>query len=138
MISDTFSTTEMQGMEKPNAAAYFRGEDRYNCAQAVLKAYASPIGLGDACLERFSRHGNGRAPEGECGALFAAKAILQDQAAKEQIEEEFLLAAGSTKCRDIRKRRTLTCEQCVQKAADAVFLRLDDGHALQPPMECAS
>jgi hypothetical protein len=26
----------------------------------------------------------------------------------------------------------------VQKAADAVFLRLDDGHALQPPMECAS
>ena len=125
-------------MEKPDALAYFRGKHRYNCAQAVLKAYASPVGLGDSCLERFSRFGSGRAPEGECGALFAAKAILQDHAAKQKTEEEFVHAAGSKKCRDIRKSRKFTCEQCVQTAADAVFLRLDDGHVLQRPMECAS
>ena len=125
-------------MEKPDALAYFRGKHRYNCAQAVLKAYASPIGLGDSCLDRFSRFGSGRAPEGECGALFAAKAILQDHSAKQKTEEEFVHAAGSKNCRDIRKSRRFTCEQCVQTAADAVFLRLDDGHVLQRPMECAS
>jgi hypothetical protein len=125
-------------MEKPNALTYFRGEHRYNCAQGVLKAYASPIGLGDSCLHRFSRFGSGQAPEGECGALFAAKAILQDHTAKQKIEEEFVRAVGSSKCRDIRKGRRFTCEQCVQTAADAVFLRLDDGHVLQRPMECAN
>ena len=125
-------------MEKPDALAYFRGEHRYNCAQAVLKAYALLVGLGDSCLDRFSRFGSGRAPEGECGALFAAKAILQDHSAKQKTEEEFVHAAGSKNCRDIRKSQRFTCEQCVQAAADAVFLRLDDGHVLQRPMECAS
>jgi hypothetical protein len=125
-------------MEKPNALTYFRGEHRYNCAQAVLKAYASLAGLGDPCLERFSQFGGGRAPNGECGALFAAKAILQETAAKRKTEEEFIRAAGSNKCRAIRKAQTFTCAQCVQTAADAVFLRLDDGHILQRPIECVS
>ena len=125
-------------MEKPNALVHFRGARRYNCAQAVLKAYALPIGLGNSCLERFSRFGNGRAPEGECGALFAAKALLQEPAAKQKTEEEFVHATGSKKCRDIRTSRNFTCEQCVQTAADAVFLRLGGGHILQRPIECAS
>ena len=125
-------------MEKQNALIHFRDRRRYNCAQAVLKAYAPSVGLEDACLEQFSHLGSGRAPEGECGALFAAKVILQDHSAKQRIEEEFVHATGSNKCRDIRRSRRLTCEECVQTAADAVFLRLDDGHVLQRPIECAN
>jgi len=125
-------------MEKPNALKYFRGEHRYNCAQAVLKAYASSIGLGNTCLEQFSQLGSGRAPEGECGALFAAKAVLQDHDAKRKIEKEFVDAAGNKTCRDIRASRMFTCKQCVQTAADAVFLRIGDGHVLQRPIECAN
>jgi len=124
-------------MEKPDALEHFRGKARYNCAQAVLKAYASPLGLGEGCIERFSQFGGGRAPEGQCGALFAAKALVHEPAAKQKIEAEFLLAAGSKTCREIRKRRGFTCEQCVQTASDLVFLRLDDGHVPRPPVECA-
>lgn len=123
-------------MEKPDALEHFRGRNRYNCAQAVLKAYAPSVGMEDACLEQFSHLGSGRAPEGECGALFAAKSVFQDVVAKQRIEEEFVRAAGSKKCRDIRKGRNFTCEQCVQTAADAVFVRLGDGHVLQRPSEC--
>jgi hypothetical protein len=129
-------TMEIQRMEKPDALAFFRGEHRYNCAQAVLKAYAPQIGLGDSCLEKLSRFGNGLAPEGECGALFAAKSILQDPAAKKKTEEEFIRAAGSTKCREIRKIRIFTCNQCVQMASNAVFGHLREGHVLQTPLEC--
>ena len=123
-------------MEKPDALEHFRGKRRYNCAQAVLKAYAPLVGLEDACLERFSHFGSGQAPEGECGALFAAKSVFQDSAVKQEIENEFIRAAGNKKCRDIRKGKTFTCGQCVQTAADAVFLRLGDGHVLQRPTEC--
>lgn len=123
-------------MEKPNALEFFRGEDRYNCAQAVLKAYASPINLGYSCLQRFSHFGGGRAPDGECGALFAAKAILQDHAAKREVEEEFVSIVGSKTCKEIRNGRNFTCSQCVQLAAEAVYLRIDDGHTLQRPTEC--
>lgn len=125
-------------MEKPDALEHFRGEQRYNCAQAVLKAYAPSVGLKDACLERFAGFGGGQAPDGECGALFAAKSVFHDAAAKQAIEEEFIRAAGSRKCREIRKGRKFTCGQCVQAAADAVFVRLGDGHVPQRPTECQS
>ena len=48
-------------MEKPNALTYFRGEYGYNCAQAVLKAFAPSVGLDESCMDRFSQFGGGRA-----------------------------------------------------------------------------
>lgn len=123
-------------MKRPDALEHFHGKSRYNCAQAVLKAYAPLVGLEDACLERFVHFGSGKAPEGECGALFAAKSVFQDHAVKQEIENDFIRAAGNKRCRDIRKAKTFTCRQCVQTAADAVFVRLGDGRVLQRPTEC--
>lgn len=125
-------------MEKPNALDFFRGEYRYNCAQAVLKAYAPAIGAGGACVDRFSQYGSGRAPGGECGALFAAKAIVGDAAAKSEVEREFVGLAGTTKCREIRQGRQVSCEQCVETAANAVFTRLTQQASLTRPSECTS
>jgi hypothetical protein len=125
-------------MEKPNALDFFRGEPRYNCAQAILKAYAPAVGAGESCLDRFAKFGSGRAPGGECGALFAAKAIVADSSAKKEIERAFVEIARTTKCREIRQGRRLSCEQCVQIAADAVFDRLAQHCLLQPPSECVS
>lgn len=125
-------------MNKPNALVFFRGASRYNCAQAVLKAYAVETGTCESCLERFSQFGSGRAPEGECGALFAAKAILEDTAAKNEVEREFVQVAGTTRCREIRKSRRATCEQCVQTAANAVFIQLTKRSVLRRPAECAN
>jgi hypothetical protein len=122
-------------MEKPNALLHYQGSGNYNCAQAILKTYALTAGITDACLDRFANFGGGRAPDGECGALFAAKAILQNPAAKQKIEEEFVRAAGSNKCREIRKGKVFSCKQCVQTAADIVFSQLNDGHILQRPTE---
>ena len=79
-------------MKRPDALEHFHGKSRYNCAQAVLKAYAPLVGLEDICLERFSHFGSGKAPEGECGALFAAKSVFQDLAVKQEIENEFIRA----------------------------------------------
>jgi hypothetical protein len=125
-------------MEKPNTLEFFRGQSRYNCAQAVLKAYAPEVGVGGCCLERFSQFGSGRAPGGECGALFAAKSVLGDPAAKQEVEREFVGVAGTTKCRDIRKGRRASCEQCVQTAADALFSQLTQGSHLERPSQCVS
>jgi hypothetical protein len=123
-------------MDKPNALGFFRGGTRYNCAQAVLKAYAPVVGVGGCCLERFSQFGSGRAPGGECGALFAAKSILEDPAAKKEVERAFVDVAGTTTCRDIRKGRRASCEQCVQTAANALFSQLTQGSLLQRPPQC--
>jgi len=125
-------------MEKPDAAAYFRGKHGYNCAQAILKAFAPLSGFDQSCLDRFAHFGGGRAPGGECGALFAAKAILRDSIAKQEVEKAFVASAGSTRCRAIRKGRTLSCEQCVQTAAEAVFAQLPLHGPLQRPVECMS
>jgi hypothetical protein len=125
-------------MEKPDALAHFRGDAGYNCAQAVLKAFAPATGVDEPCLERFAKLGGGRAPGGECGALFAAKAILCDVAAKQEVEAEFVGIAKSAKCRDILSSRRVSCEQCVQTAADAVFGRLKADCSVQRPSTCTA
>lgn len=121
-------------MEKPNAVANFHGEHRYNCAQAVLVTYASTAGVDQACVTQFSQYGGGRAPGGECGALFTAKALVQDPAAKQEIEREFVGVVGTSQCREIRQGRLASCEQCVQAASDALFARVAQGCSLQPPL----
>ena len=108
-------------MEKPDAVSLFRGPDRNNCAQAVLKAYADLAGVDQSCVQRFSRLGSGRAPEGECGAVFAAKSMLADDSARQTLHDTFTRAAGSAACREIRQLGQLSCKQCVETAADEVF-----------------
>ena len=123
-------------MDKPDAVSFFRGPDRNNCAQAVLKAYADLAGVDQSCVERFSRLGSGRAPEGECGALFAAKCLLADDSARQTLHDAFTRAAGSAACREIRRLGRVSCQQCVEIAADEVFARLRDGQVLRRPVNC--
>ncbi|MCE5302153.1 MAG: hypothetical protein LLF97_03470 [Planctomycetaceae bacterium] len=123
-------------IEKPDALAHFHQRQGYNCAQAVLKAFAARAGFDEACIGAFSRFGGGRAPDGECGALFAAKSLFRDRAAQQAIENIFVRAAGDATCRAIRKGKTFTCGQCVQTAADAVLAQLENGCVLQRPAEC--
>ena len=123
-------------MEKPDATARFRGPERNNCAQAVLIAYANHADVDQGCIQRFSQFGRGRAPDGECGALFAAKSLLEDESTRRSLEEAFILAAGSAQCRQIRRLGRLSCTQCVQAAADELFLRLSEGQSLRRPTTC--
>ena len=105
----------------PSEEAQVFHKDGYNCAQAVLTALVGPAEVDRARLATFAGYGSGNAPGGECGALFAAKALLADADARQRVEEAFLETASSTKCRDIRARRTIACRRCVQTAAEAAL-----------------
>ena len=99
-------------MEVAKALDHFRNKQghNYNCAQAIAAAFdADPAG--------FSTHGSGRAPEGWCGAAYAAANLIQDP---EKVKAAFLQAAGSVACRDIRRSRALSCAACVETSARLV------------------
>jgi hypothetical protein len=89
---------------------------RGNCAQAVAQAWTDKKDPGTAHAERFVAHGGGRAPEGLCGALHAARELAGDH--KETLTELFKQNAdGHITCRAIRKNRIMPCTDCVALAA---------------------
>ncbi len=49
---------------------------KLNCAQALIAAFREKFGLDENAIHLFASFGGGSAPEGECGALHAAKFIL--------------------------------------------------------------
>lgn len=93
---------------------------KLNCAQAIVNAFKDKFVLSEDIVERLGACGGGRAPEGQCGSLYAAKLIL-GQGRPDRIqdcESVFLSSAGSLKCRDIRALRKLSCVGCVEKVAE--------------------
>ena len=104
-------------MTEQRALKFFRGEEGYNCAQAVLKALEEVCPVDEAMIQQYANAGGGRGEGGVCGALLAAKALLADPAAIARLEARFREEAGALTCRDIRKQRRVTCSQCVGAAA---------------------
>ena len=93
------------------------GHPKLNCAQAVLKAFQHQLNIPDNIIESFSAHGGGRAPEGHCGAVFAAEFIfglagILDPEVNAVTHLESL--AGSAVCKDIKAAKQLSCLGCVQ------------------------
>lgn len=91
---------------------------RGNCAQSVALAWKDKKQPEADHHDRLSGFGRGQAPEGTCGALFAARELVGEHR-KDQLTTLFKEKSGGyTTCRDIRKNRTLPCTQCVALAAD--------------------
>ncbi len=108
-----------------NAAKnYYLGKEGYrrmNCAQSVISAFKERFGLSMKTVEAFRAYGAGRAPEGLCGAFYAARYILEKNTTEEksaELEKFFLDQAGAIKCHEIRECRKLTCIGCVEKCAE--------------------
>ena len=83
----------------------FHAEHRGNCAMAVAYGYARATGKSEvdavASAEMFRNFGGGKAPNGSCGALYAAKMMQPDHA--EAIEDFFKRGAQNfTKCSEIQ------------------------------------
>jgi len=91
------------------------GHARLNCADAILAAFDAL----DDTTKRALCKGSGMSPDGECGALCAAKAILgkDNPDAIKALENEFISLAGSNKCDEIRRLRKLSRLGCVEAAA---------------------
>jgi hypothetical protein len=99
-------------MEVAKALDHFRNKQghNYNCAQAIAAAF-------DEDPARFSTHGSGRAPEGWCGAAYAAAELSHDT---DGVKAAFMEAAGSVACREIRRSRAMSCATCVETSARLV------------------
>lgn len=95
------------------------GRGKMNCAQAVAHAFRETYSLPDVAVASMAACGTGRAPGGECGALFAARTALKDSHPDriEACSSAFAGKAGSTLCREIRQMKKLPCLGCVETAA---------------------
>jgi hypothetical protein len=100
---------------KESAADHFKSR-RGGCAQSVALAWRDKKDPASTHAERFAALGSGRAPDGLCGALYAARELAGDH--KEKLTEQFKEnAGGHTTCRGIRKNRIMPCTDCVSLAA---------------------
>jgi Putative redox-active protein (C_GCAxxG_C_C) len=93
---------------------------RMNCAQAVASALHEHLDIKEDALNAHSGHGAGNAPDGWCGAAYAAKKVLENKGKADKItglEKLFLDNAGSLKCGEIRAGRKWSCVKCVEEAA---------------------
>ncbi len=90
----------------------FRKEPfRYNCAQTICDA----VGRQDL-LAAMSGFGQGRAPEGLCGALYAALQCTPEEK-REALLKKFADKLGHTKCKDLQRQGKVDCHTCVATAA---------------------
>lgn len=93
---------------------------RLNCYQSVIDAFQSLSGYDQVEIDAGAAFSGGRAPEGVCGAIYAAKVIL-DKAGRAQdfktFCQRFLAQNGSLQCREIRAKKKISCLGCVEAAA---------------------
>ncbi len=95
------------------ALKYF--QNGFNCAQATEKAYQEEMGFEDQSrIDDLFTSGRGRAEDGICGALFAAKRILEDEPEMaQQVEDLFKKYIKSVVCWEIRAVDKYSCHVCV-------------------------
>lgn len=112
-------------MSKEKARAHFLGQPghkKLNCGQTIVHAFQDKFSLSDEMVAQFARYGGGNAPEGHCGAFYAAKVILESRHPEKlkDCQKTFIDQAHSTKCQEIRSSRKLSCLGCVEKAAESL------------------
>lgn len=112
-------------MRVKQAKELFNGAEKYNCTQAILAAFQDKTQVPDEAIKAAAKAGHGRALEGYCGALYALKVIIDDEVLYARIEQDFAAVAGSSKCREIRKQRSLSCVDCVTLAAELMVQHVD-------------
>lgn len=108
---------------KETAKAYYlgkKGPQRLNCAQSIAEALREKFPLGEETVTLLATCGGGRAPEGSCGAFYAAQRILERYSPENLAEKMELLRsfAGSLKCREIKTLKIKSCLECIEKAVE--------------------
>lgn len=101
------------------ALKYFRQAPAYyNCAQTIYKIFQNEYGISNAQISEFSKYGNGKAPDGACGAYFASLELLKD---KPELKNEFIKRFKERSqyltCFDIRLNYSMSCKNLVFLAA---------------------
>ncbi len=92
-------------------------QERKSCAESILLAFREYRSLTDDEIRTVSAGGHGRAEGGLCGALSAALHLAETPETRDRVRKRFIAQAGSDKCREIRRARTVPCLDCVHIAA---------------------
>jgi hypothetical protein len=102
---------------KEHALKVFRQPpDRLNCAQSVLYAWREVVGDTPLAVADLKPAGAGRAPDGLCGAIYAACLLAPNRA--EELKAAFVAGVGSLYCKEIRAAKEHSCAECVAEAAE--------------------
>ena len=105
------------------------GYKRLNCAQAIAETFRQEYNfLTEDTVKDFKKMGHGKAPNGECGMLYAAKYIFEknnrpDKA--QEFEKHFREFAGTTKCKELIKKKIPFCAQCINRTATFIDQKWD-------------
>jgi hypothetical protein len=102
------------------------GCQKVNCALAVSNAFCDNYPLDSKVIAELANCGRGSAPGGLCGAIYAAKIILDKYAPDKSANllEKFTTQTGSIKCTQIRSAKKLSCIGCVELAAEILEANL--------------
>ena len=90
--------------------------ERLNCAQSVLYAWREVSGDTTLTVADLKPFGAGQAPDGLCGALYAACQLAPNRA--EELKAAFATRLGSLHCKEIRAAKKHPCADCVAEAAE--------------------
>ena len=102
---------------KESALKVFRQPpDRLNCAQSVAHAWREVFGDAAVTVEELKPFGGGKAPEGLCGAVYAACQLAPERT--EALKAAFAARLGSLYCKEIRAAKVHPCATCVAEAAE--------------------
>jgi len=87
-----------------------------------FKIEEDKVNIDENYLSSFKEYGGGRAPEGYCGAFYAAKMLLSlsEEHNIQDFEGYFMKHAGSLKCKDIRQGKRLSCLGCIEKSSEYI------------------
>ncbi|NTW48814.1 MAG: hypothetical protein HGB19_03615 [Chlorobiales bacterium] len=88
-----------------------------NCAQATMQAYQDEYGIEDESqVDALFAMGRGRAEGEVCGALYAAKKVL-DPIQAQKIHTDFIKYVETVVCWQIRAQDKISCAACVDLTA---------------------
>ncbi|MCY1635710.1 C-GCAxxG-C-C family (seleno)protein [Marinifilum sp. D737] len=91
----------------------------YNCAQAIFKAFQEEYKITNNQIVELAKFGNGKAPNGYCGAYFAALELIKDKPdLKDEFTKRFQEKSDHLTCFDIRFNYTMSCKNLVKLAAN--------------------
>ncbi|MDQ2180487.1 C-GCAxxG-C-C family (seleno)protein [Marinifilum sp. D714] len=91
----------------------------YNCAQAIFKAFQEEYQITNNQIVELAKYGNGKAPNGYCGAYYAALELIKDKPdLKEEFTKRFQEKSDHLTCFDIRFNYTMSCKNLVKLAAN--------------------
>lgn len=88
---------------------------KHNCAQAIANKWKELFEDEETIVDQMKANGGGRAPEGLCGAIYAAmQAVPADK--RDDLLKAFEQRVGQRNCLDIKKVAKVPCVTCINVA----------------------